>query len=71
METEQVVDHVCCHAGRLGDHQTPVGSVKLLSAQVPAGFVSRSRIRTFGSARDPPTEASQPACVALPPMLTT
>src|SRR5215813_10419270 len=60
-----------CHAGRLGDHPTPVGSVKLPSARFPAGFVSRSRIRTFGSAHNPTTEASQSGFVALSPVLTT
>ncbi len=59
------------HAGRLADHPTPVGSVKLLSAPLRAGFVSRSRIRTIGSAHHPTTEASPPGCVALPPVLTT
>jgi hypothetical protein len=34
-----------CHAGRLGDHPTPVGSARMLSAQVPAGFTRRSRMR--------------------------
>jgi hypothetical protein len=34
-----------CHAGRLGDHRTPVGSVKLLSAPFPAGPMRRSRMR--------------------------
>src|SRR5215831_14926778 len=60
-----------CHAGCLVNHPTPVGSVSLPSASFPAGFVSRSRIRTFGSACEPNTESSQPGCVSLPPVLIT
>jgi hypothetical protein len=60
-----------CHAGRLADHPTPVGSVKWLSAPFLAGFVRRSRIPTIGSAHHPTTEAPPPGCVALPPVQIT
>ena len=33
------------HAGRLADHRTPVGSVRFLSAQMPAGPARSWRIR--------------------------
>jgi hypothetical protein len=32
-----------CHAGRLGDHPTPVGSAEIASSQVLPGFVRFSR----------------------------
>src|SRR6266568_9072608 len=51
------------------ERSKPVGSVRWLSARFPAGLVSRSRIRTIGSARNPTTESSQHTCVALPPVL--
>ena len=38
-------DMSACHAGLLADNRTPVGSVQLLSAQMPAGFACRLRIR--------------------------
>jgi len=34
-----------CHAERLADHRTPVGSVRSLSAQMPEGFARRSQMR--------------------------
>ena len=58
---DELADRVCLSRSILGDNPRPVGSVRFLSAPFPAGFVSRSRILTFGSARDPTTEASQPA----------
>jgi hypothetical protein len=59
-----------CHAGRLGDHPTPVGSVRWLSAPLRAGCVSRSRIRPIGSAHHPPTDASPRAGDTFLPVLT-
>ena len=63
-KSEQVVALVYLLRTLLGDHPRPVGSVRVPSAPFPAGLVSRSRIRTIGSAREPPTESSQLARVA-------
>jgi len=60
-------DHLCqrrvfqagCAPGAT-DGSMPVGSVKVLSAPFPEGFISRSRIRTIGSAHNLTPEASQP-----------